>query len=162
MRRLILGESIENLSYCGDLLDMVFDPNEYHISVLLSFVTCLNTDNLKRMAIAILKGKINKLKIKLNEVKNNFNKSYYVIEDINHFIKCVLMIYADLPELSEGITYFKNNYIEKSKESMEYDLLEILDIFELNEEWIKEYEINCKDTNNIRLKERYEEKLKEM
>ena len=143
-RILSTGLTKENMTTCVALLDNEYDPNEYHISVLLSFVSCLNTSDLKYAAIEALKEKIISKKEKIQEIKKNRKSSYhdtYDLEEmINYFTETILFIYINLNEIDNGIKYFQKTYLEKDDEVKEYILLDRLEIFEIKDEWIKEYE----------------------
>jgi len=81
---------------------------------------------------------------------------YYYEEIIRYFIECVTLMYLSMDEVSKGITYFKKN--TKGNKHIEYDVLEYLEIFELYDEWIKEYEENINVLKDYpRLKEKYQE-----
>ena len=77
---------------------------------------------------------------------------------INYFTETVLFIYIKLNEIDNGIKYFQKTYLEKDDEVKEYILLDRLEIFEIKDEWIKEYEshigkIDYRDS----LKKQYQE-----
>ena len=69
---------------------------------------------------------------------------------------CILEIYCLMMEPDNGIAYFHKNYIERSREILEYVLLRKLYSLDLIDNWIKKYEsyvskINFRDS----LKEQY-------
>lgn len=158
-RKLSMGTTKESLEYCIDLLEMDYDPQEWHVSVLLSFVSCLKTSDMKYIAIDILDEKVKQHQQKLKEAKNDSRRDYYTTEKINNFTECILFIYINLHEFSNGSSYFWKNYKKRDKEIKAYVLLDRLEMFDLDKEWIKEYEshndINYRDS----LKDRYK-KLK--
>lgn len=159
-RKLTSGCTRENLMYCIDLLEMNYDPQEWHVTILTSFTSYLKTSDMKNMAIDILKEKVKELQLKLKEVKNDYHKSYKIKDQINNFTECILYIYINLCEVDNGTTYFFKNYQERSEKIKAYILLDQLEMFDLYEKWIEEYErhkdINYRDS----LKEKYKE-LKE-
>lgn len=157
-RKLITGASKENIQYCVDLLEMEFDPYGWHVSLLLSFVSCLKTSDMKYLAIEILKEKVSEYKLKLKEVKNNYHRSFDITESINNFVECIIYIYFNLCEVDNAISYFQKNYIERHKEVKEYILLDRLERFNLDLEWIKEYESH----NDINYRESLRDKYKEL
>lgn len=159
-RKLTKGCTRENLIYCIDLLEMNYDPQEWHVSVLTSFTSCLKTTDMKNMTIEILKEKVKDLQEKLKEVKNNYRKSYDIAETINYFTECILYIYISLCEVDKGTAYFFKNYQERFKEIKAYILLERLEMFEQYDKWIEEYERHKDIDYRDSLKEKYKE-LKE-
>lgn len=46
------------MAYCIDLLNVQYDSQEYHESVLYSFESCLKTPDARYMAIELLKEQV--------------------------------------------------------------------------------------------------------
>jgi len=143
-RKLVNGLIKENLLYCIDLLDVEYDPYDYHRSLLIAFETCLKTIDAKYMAIDLLKEEKDKKYVELLTLKKDKRISSHLLYDkkekINYFVECILDIYFDLSEVEEAIKYFHKNYLKDNKEVKEYILLEFLEDNELYKEWIIEYE----------------------
>lgn len=57
-RKLANGITEDNLSYCIELLNVKYDSQEYHKSVLISFESCLKTADTRYMAIELLKKQV--------------------------------------------------------------------------------------------------------
>ena len=152
-RKLSNGITKENLSYCIDLLNVKYDLQEYHRTILYSFESCLKTTDAKYMAIELLKEQVENWKEKYKKQASYENEEY-----LNYFVECVVQIYFDLCEIQEGIKYFHKQYIKKDKEIKEYILLEMLEEFELYKEWILEYEIQAEKIDyRDSLREKYKE-----
>lgn len=150
-RKLLNGVTKENLIYCIDLLNVKYDPQECHESILNTFEACLKTPDARYMAIELLKEHAEIWKEKY--IKNN---SYENQEYTNYFVECIVDIYFELCEIKEGISYFHKQYIKRDKEVKEYILLEKMEEFNLYKEWILEYEKHLgKISYRDSLKEKY-------
>lgn len=150
-RKLSNGVTRENLAYCIDLLNVQYDPQEYHKSVLYSFESCLKTPDARYMAIELLKEQVIIWKEKYKKDDSYENQEY-----TNYFVECVVDIYFELCEVKDGITYFHKQYLEKYKEIKEYILLQTMEEFNLYKEWILEYEKHLgKISYRDSLKEKY-------
>lgn len=91
-------------------------------------------------------------------MKKNKKSTYDCEDKLNSFVECIIFIYFELSEVDNGISYFHKNYEEKNKEIKEYVLLNILEKFELDDAWIKEYEKH----NSIDYREGLRYKYKEL
>ena len=150
-RKLSNGMTRENLEYCIDLLNVQYDPQEYHSSVLYSFESCLKTPDARYMAIELLKEQVIIWKEKYKKDDSYENQEY-----TNYFVECVVDIYFELCEVKDGITYFHKQYLEKYKEIKEYILLQKMEEFNLYKEWVLEYEKHLgKISYRDSLKEKY-------
>ena len=150
-RKLSNGVTRENLEYCIDLLNVQYDPQEYHSSVLYSFESCLKTPDARYMAIELLKEQVIIWKEKYKKDDSYENQEY-----TNYFVECVVDIYFELCEVKDGITYFHKQYLEKYKEIKEYILLQKMEEFNLYKEWVLEYEKHLgKISYRDSLKEKY-------
>lgn len=152
-RKLANGITDDNLSYCIELLNVKYDPQEYHKSILISFESCLKTADARYMAIELLKKQVLLWKEKYRQKDSYENKIY-----VNYFVECIIDIYIELCEVKNGISYFHKQYINRDKEIKEYILLEKLEEYGLYKEWILEYEKHLEkiDYRN-ELKEKYKE-----
>ena len=152
-RKLANGITDDNLSYCIELLNVKYDPQEYHKSILISFESCLKTADARYMAIELLKKQVWLWKEKYRQKDSYENKTY-----VNYFVECIIDIYIELCEVKNGISYFHKQYINRDKEIKEYILLEKLEEYGLYKEWILEYEKHLEkiDYRN-ELKEKYKE-----
>ena len=152
-RKLANGITDDNLSYCIELLNVKYDPQEYHKSILTSFESCLKTADARYMAIELLKKQVLLWKEKYRQKDSYENKTY-----VNYFVECIIDIYIELCEVKNGISYFHKQYINRDKEIKEYILLEKLEEYGLYKEWILEYEKHLEkiDYRN-ELKEKYKE-----
>lgn len=150
-RKLANGITDDNLSYCIELLNVKYDPQEYHKSILISFESCLKTADARYMAIELLKKQVLLLKEKYRQKDSYENETY-----ANYFVECIVDIYIELCEVKNGISYFHKQYINRDKEIKEYILLEKLEEYGLYKEWILEYEKHLEriDYRN-ELKEKY-------
>ena len=157
-RKLMNGISDDSLKYCVDLLDIEYDPYDSDTSLLMAFISCLKTADSKYIAIEAIKNKLENKKEKLKELEKNRKNTYDCEDHINNFVECVCYIYFELSEIDNGIRFFHKEYIEKNKEIKEYILLNMLDMFELDDEWIKEYEKH----KNIDYRESLRGKYKEL
>lgn len=153
-RKLINGITRENVSYCIDLLNYEYDPQEYHRDVLDSFQSCLKTVDAKELAIELLKEQANIWKEKYKNKDDYENQEYN-----NYLVECIFNIYIDLCEQSEAIKYFHKQYIESCKEVKEFVLLELLEEHGHYNEWILEYE---KYLGKIKYRESLQEKYKKI
>ena len=153
-RKLANGITKENLSDCVDLLNVEYDPQEYHKAILYAFESCLKTTDTKYMAIELLKEQVEQWKEKYQKGDKYKNEEY-----VNYFTECVVSIYFSLCEYQKGIQYFHEQYIVKrNKEIKEYILLEMLEERELYKEWVLEYESKLgKLDYRESLKEKYKE-----
>ena len=157
-RKLYNGVTKENMKFCVDLIDVEFDPYEYHLSILMSFVSCLKTNDLKYLAIETINELMKEKKDNYaNLKKKSYHQEYEFQEKMNYCTECIIYIYFNLHEVDNGIKYFKKNYIEENKEVKEYILLDRLEMYDLYKDWIKEYEsvVNKIDLRDS-LKEKYE------
>ena len=152
-RKLANGITDDNLSYCIELLNVKYDPQEYHKSILISFESCLKTADARYMAIELLKKQVLLWKEKYRQKDSYENETY-----ANYFVECIVDIYIELCEVKNGISYFHKQYINRDKEIKEYILLEKLEEYGLYKEWILEYEKHLEkiDYRN-ELKEKYKE-----
>lgn len=155
-RKLEEGINKENISYCVELLTVEYDPYGYYRAVLIAFENCMKTEEMKRIAITLLKEQVIKYRSKALELKKSKKSDYRAREYIRYFIECIVDLYFYLGEVDNGINYFHKNFTETTKEVKEYILLELIENFELYDEWIKEYEkhigkIDYRDS----LKEKY-------
>lgn len=157
-RKLCKETTKENLTTCINLLSLELDSETWRTSLLLVFCSCLKDNNSRLSSIEILKQKVVEEQNKLVKVSNDWHKSYQIEEVINTYIECILFLYIYLSDIDGGIKYYQKNYKETNVEVKEYILLEKLEMFDLEEEWIKEYESNTIDYRNS-LKEKYK-KLK--
>ena len=156
-RKLSNGVTREKLKYCIELLNVEYDPQEYHRSILYAFESGLKTPDARYMAIELLKDQVELWKEKYQKDDSYENKEY-----TNYFVECILDIHFELCEIKEGITYFHKKYIEKYKEIKEYILLEKIEDFSFYKEWILEYEKHLgKISYRDSLKEKYEKYKKE-
>ena len=152
-RKLANGITDDNLSYCIELLNVKYDPQEYYKSILISFESCLKTADARYMAIKLLKKQVLLWKEKYREKDSYENKIY-----ANYFVECIVDIYIELCEVKNGISYFHEQYINKDKEIKEYILLEKLEEYGLYKEWILEYEKHLEKIDyRSELKEKYKE-----
>ena len=150
-RKLSNGVTRESLAYCIDLLNVQYDSQEFHSSILYSFESCLKTSDARYMAIELLKQQVI-----IWQEKYKKDNSYENEEYTNYFVECVVDIYFELCEIKDGITYFNKQYIEKNKEIKEYVLLQKMEEFKLYKEWVLEYEKHLgKISYRDSLKEKY-------
>lgn len=133
------GYTEENLQKCINLLEVPKDPYELSYSMFWTFMSNLETLDIKEKTLELLKNKVENLKEKLTVTKNS-HMQFEIKEDINNFVKCILEIYILINQSSKGIGYFHKNYIERDNEVKEYILLEKIEELNLKDVWIKEYE----------------------
>lgn len=151
------GYSKENLQKCIDLLDIEKDPYELSYDMFEMFICNLKTVDIKELAIPILDNKMQQLAMKQKNVTNS-NIRFYLEQDINHYVECIVEIYFSLSEVDKGIKYFHKNYIESDKEIKEYILLNKLDDLNFIKDWLNEYEKNINKINyRDSLRKRYDE-----
>lgn len=156
-RRLSNGITEENVKHCAQLLNVKYDPQEYHRNLIYAFKSCLKTPDARYMAIESLKEQV-----EIWNEKYQKNNKYEYEEYVNCFVECIIHIYFDLYEIKNGITYFNKKYIPINKEVREYILLSILEEFGFVKEWIEEYEKHLgKIAYRDELKEKYEKFCKE-
>ena len=156
-RILYNGYTKENLQKCIDFLDIVKDPYELSYDMFYTYISNLKTIDNKEVSIQLINEKIEDLKLKLKDEKNS-RIEYDLQELLNEYVECVTDIYFELEEIEKGIKFFHKNYIERSKEIKEYVLLNKLDVADLIDAWLKEYEQNMNKINfRESLKKRYEE-----
>ena len=156
-RILYNGYTKENLQKCIDFLDIVKDPYELSYDMFYTYISNLKTIDNKEVSIQLINEKIEDLKLKFKNEKNS-GKQFDLQELLNEYVECVTDIYFELEEIEKGIKFFHKNYIERSKEIKEYVLLNKLDVADLIDAWLKEYEQNMNKINfRESLKKRYEE-----
>lgn len=154
-RKLISSDNLkENISFCTKLLEYEFDPYRWE-SIEKTFVSNLKTIEERLTAIDNLKEKVDVYNNKLKEAKNNYHLEYTIEEKINTFVECIVYIYFDLNEVDNGIKYFHKYYKKRDNEIKEYILLNYLEYYELDEEWIEEYEKHLNLDYRKSLKEHY-------
>lgn len=135
------GYSKEKLKKCIDLLDVLKDPYELSYNMFWIFIENLKTQEMKETAISLLKEKVEEIKIKIDNIKND--STFELEELMNDYILCITEIYCMLSSCAQGISYFHKHYVERSAEVKEYILLKKLEELDLKEEWLKEYEKHC-------------------
>ena len=163
-RILSIGNSINNIKVCIDLLDNCKDPDILDEFLINIFIDNLRTEESKLTAINLLDEKVVKVKEKIKGLgkKYNYHDMYYLEEDNNLYVETVTRLYFSSFEVDEGIKYYQKNYIHYDSEVKEYILLEILRELELYEDWITEYE---RVSKKIKLREELTEdydKIKEL
>ena len=134
------GVNEKNLTICISLLDIEYDSDEYYESINYVFESNLIEKEDKYKSIEIIKTILIKLKDELKELEKKKKETYYKRESINAYVSCVTNLYLSINEPENAINFFENNYIEYSKEVLEYILLEKLEDFDYYKEWIDEYE----------------------
>jgi len=157
VKRILLPNFSErDLKLCIDLLDVYKDPGEYSINMFETLISNLKTVKDKNTTIQIMKERVKNIKDELKSLKKGGKYIYDLTEDNNLYTNCIVKIYFNIYEAKKGIKYFQDNYIESSRESKEYVLLNLLEDNELYGDWIREYEeyekkVDYRDS----LKERY-------
>ncbi len=134
-RTLENGVNKENLKVCTELLNVEYDPQEYHKNILISLESSLRSTDAKYMAIELLKEQADTYIEKYKK-----NNKYDDEEHANYIIECIVDIYFSLCEIDEGLKYYHKKYIQSKSEIKEYIILDNLEFHELYNEWIKEYE----------------------
>lgn len=158
-RKLMIEVSKQSLEYCVDLLDVVKSPYILFEDLIFAFLNCLKTSDMKYVAVLLIEEKIKYYKEKLVEIKKAKKDTYDTTEKINDFTLAGVYIYFSLNEIEAGIKFFHKYHSHFDKEVNEYILLEIIEFFGLDEEWIKEYEKHLgKIDYRDGLKEKYIEK----
>ena len=152
------GVNEKNLTICISLLDIEYDSDEYYESINYVFESNLIEKEDKYKSIEIIKTILIKLKDELKELEKKKKETYYKRESINAYVSCVTNLYLSINEPENAINFFEKNYIEYSKEVLEYIILEKLEDFDYYKEWIDEYErhmfsIDYRDS----LKDKYKE-----
>lgn len=154
IKRILFNDySRESMVKCIDLLDLPKDPYDFGEAMFDVFANCIK-DEKKEEAIELLNEKIKEIELNIKETKNS-HILYYLNEDKNSCVTCILKIYLSINKITEGIKYFHENYVERDKEILEYILLNILEEFNLKEEWIKEFEKYIKLDYRQSLLEKY-------
>lgn len=120
-RILATGYTKENLNRCIKYLSVDRSSNEYSYCMHSMLISNLKTNPNREMVIELLKQQVEKQKIDLSKEKN-FYKEYYLKENINLSICCILELYLNLSEINEGKKYFLENYIEID-EKRKYEIL---------------------------------------
>lgn len=142
-RKLREGITEDNLQDCIDLfLNSEVDRNTLHIQINSIFVSNFKTSDSRQRAIDLLEDKrkeLDRIPPKKNEYLFN-GKDYKTREKINNLTETVLMLYINSYEYDNGIKYFEKNYLESKLEIKKYVLLNMLEMYDLKDEWIKEYE----------------------
>ena len=152
-RKLVSNITDESIAYCVDLILMEFDSNEWHTNILISFVDNLPSDAAKNMALIDIKNRVKKLEEKLASEKLSSSREYDIKNDIRNLAETVLFLSIDLNDVKNGIKYLRS-HLNEHKEVREYIILERLEMFELYDEWIEEYESHKIDYRD-ELKQKY-------
>ena len=139
-RKLLEGATKENIGYCVNLLGVEIDSYCLFDEMAFAFIDCLKTTDMKYIAIEKLEEQIKNYNEKLIKLKNEKRDTYYIKEKINNFVITVTYLYFSLSEPENGIKFYHKYYIEVESEVKEYVLLEALEIYNLDNAWIDEYE----------------------
>jgi len=136
---LIINNSVNRYTLYSDLMNV--------------FLEFLKTPDLKEMAIETCKIMEDEIK---RDLKNN-DYDYDTTNKYNCLVEIVFRIYVQLQEVETAIDHFKEKYIERNREIKFYILSHLLLEFELENYFIKEYEIFIKKgiEPRDRLKELY-------
>lgn len=113
-----------------------FDPGLYEIYSYL-----VQDDNERIYIINLANEKIKQCEDLLkNEKKLSSRDKFHIQETINDITELVVRLYIGLNQPENAIKYFHKYYERCNEEVKEYIILDILEEYELVDEWIKEYE----------------------
>lgn len=129
-----------------------------HIEQELVLLGGLKTSDVKLMAIEEAKKLIEGKTEKLMEKGMHSNQKYYLEEAVNELCGMVLLISIRLGESEEGINYYFKYTRMLNREITLYCALDMINIIENDDLWIKVYEYGVKKRIKPRdcLKDRYE------
>lgn len=129
-----------------------------HIEQELVLLGGLKTSDVKLMAIEEAKKLIEGKTEKLMEKGMHSNQKYYLEEAVNELCGMVLLISIRLGEPEEGINYYFKYTRMLNREITLYCALDLINIIENDDLWIKVYEYGVKKRIKPRdcLKDRYE------
>lgn len=154
------GITVDNIKICIEvLINSNVDMETLHSSLINVFISNLVTNPSKEIAIKLLEQK----KIELYSKTEADGRSYYngktygTMEKINNICETILRLNLELCQYDVGINYFIKNYIERDEEIIYYILLEIIECYDLKDEWLNTYE---KAMHKIEFRDKLQEKYK--
>lgn len=157
---LYYGLNDDNIKTCIEvLINSNVDRETIHSQLICIFINNLTTDTSKKIAIELLKQMKNELYNKPEKDGKSYcgGKTFQTMEKINNICEAVLRLDIELYQYDEGIHYFIKNYIEDNKEVMYYVLLQIIEDYDLKDQWLKVYESADK---KVKFRDRLQEKYK--
>lgn len=133
-----------------------------HEGNMIALLSELKTTDVKYMAIDTARELIKERKAKFASLKKYENDRYSMMEAVNNLSGMILMISAGLGELEDGVKYFFENNMERTKEIALYRALDYVDDIGDDSQWIwvYEYGIKAKIKPREQLVEEYEERRK--
>lgn len=153
MKRILAsGYTKENIILCMSLLDVEIDPYGSSRCMFNNFCANLKKEDVKILVIELIKEKLVDLKKKIKDYDSKVKVNAYSI--------CVADIYISMGEIDKALKIMHDNLTEPDNEVKEYIILEELEMHELYEDWIKEYEAHKIDYRDC-LKEKYKKFKKE-
>lgn len=115
-----------------------------HTNQQLVLIGQLRTSDVKYMAIEEAEKLIEEREGKLEGLGKYDNKRYFLEEGINELCGMVLMISIVLAEPDKGIIYYFKNCRRWDKEITLYCALQLADLMDADEVWLKIYEYGIK------------------
>ncbi len=149
------GLTDENINLCVELLyiDNQLYTNMYDmVSTIINNLTTVESRN---KAIEMLKNEVIDIKEKMEIKKEQRITLFELEEKHNRLVEYITCLCLNFENIDNGIKYFQKNYIEKFTEIREYKLLNIIEKYELYDDWMKEYEAH-KIKYREELQEKYE------
>lgn len=123
------------------IYDLLFLPiDSYGESLDELYTNLVKDDDERNYMINLAKNKIDNLKEELKNKKLSYNAKYNIKELINQNVKLIVRLYIGLNEIEKAKKYFNDNFIYENIENKVYILLNILEEYNLIDEWITEYE----------------------
>lgn len=133
-----------------------------HIQQEMVLLNSLKTSDVKYMAVEEAKRQIEEKESKLKECKKYDSRQYDLAETVNELCSMVFLINIELGEAEEGVRYFFKHSIERNKEIILYQALELADWMDEAELWLNVYKygLSKKITPRDSLQKEYEKRLK--
>ncbi len=128
-----------NIKKCISLLYVPRDIDEFESFMYDVLISSLNTNEERQIAIKLLSENVDLNTNKMVKVKT-YQDEYNLKTQINSDTYGIVSLYFDMGKIEEGLKYYHKHSIENNEEEKEYIILEILEIREEYEWWIKEYD----------------------
>lgn len=116
-----------------------------HIEQETVFLNCLKTSDVKYIAIEEAQKLIEDKEEKLSRLKKYDNGIYETEDAVNELCNMILMLAVSLAEPQKGVDYYFKHAKHVTKEITLYCILDVIDLMNEDELWIKVYECGMKE-----------------
>ncbi|MCM1541538.1 MAG: hypothetical protein NC121_09765 [Blautia sp.] len=134
-----------------------------YIEQELALLNGLRTSDVKYMAMEEAQKLVEERTGRLAALKQNDNRRYDLREAVNELCNMILLISISLAEPEKGVEYYFKHSMERDREITLYRALEIVDIMDEDDLWLKVYEygVRKKIRPRERLRQMYEERKRQ-